>query len=148
MCGAMSRGMRCDGHRGGTSKSNGSLPIDSFKITPIIIAIVCATKGNGASMDGTAARHEADEILAELPDRISDVIKPFARHSPEHPALVQGDVTWTDADLAAIVGSTAITLANYGIRPGDRVMIVSENSLALAAILFAASEIDAWSVVV
>jgi hypothetical protein len=45
-----------------------------------------------AGMNGTAARHEADEILAELPDRISDVIKPFARQSPEHPALVQGDV--------------------------------------------------------
>jgi hypothetical protein len=56
-----------------------------------------ATKGNGASMDGTAA----DEILAELPDRIGDVIKPFVRHSPDHPALVQGDVTWTYAELAA-----------------------------------------------
>src|SRR5205807_10343286 len=40
-----------------------------LKSHPIIVAIVCATKGNGASMDGTAARHEADEILAELPDR-------------------------------------------------------------------------------
>jgi hypothetical protein len=38
-------------------------------------------------MDGTAARQEADKILAELPDRISDVIKPFVRHSPEHPAI-------------------------------------------------------------
>jgi hypothetical protein len=46
-------------------------------------------------MDGTAARQEAGEILAELPDRISDVIKPFVRQSPDHPALAQGDVTWT-----------------------------------------------------
>jgi long-chain acyl-CoA synthetase len=99
-------------------------------------------------MSATAARHEADKILAELPDRISDVIKPFARQNPDHPALVQGDVTWTYADLAAIVASTAITLADYGVRPGDRVMIVSENSLALAAILLAISEIDAWSVIV
>src|SRR5947208_3295979 len=114
----------------------------------MIIDAVDLDPSREAGMNATAARQEADEILAELPDRISDVIKPFARHSPEHPALVQGDVTWTYADLAAIVGSTAITLANYGIRPGDRVMIVSENSLALAAILFAASEIDAWSVVV
>jgi hypothetical protein len=38
-------------------------------------------------------RHEAVKILAELPDRIIDVIKPFAHHSPDHPALVQGDVT-------------------------------------------------------
>jgi long-chain acyl-CoA synthetase len=99
-------------------------------------------------MDATTARQEADKILAELPDRISDVIKPFARQSPDHPALVQDDVTWSYGDLAAIVARTAITLADYGVRPGDRVMIVSENSLALAAILLAASEIDAWPVVV
>jgi long-chain acyl-CoA synthetase len=99
-------------------------------------------------MSATAARYEADKILAQLPDRISDVIKPFARQSPDHPALVQDGVTWTYGDLMAIVASTAITLADYGIRPGDRAMIVSENSLAVAAILLAASEIDAWSVIV
>src|SRR5438132_6564531 len=109
MCGGISPGMRFDGHRARTSKSNGSSPIDSFKIIPIIVAIVCATKGNGASMDGTAARHEADEILAELPDRISDVVKPFARHSPDHPALVQGDVTWTYAALAAVVAARRLS---------------------------------------
>jgi hypothetical protein len=58
-------------------------------------------------MNETVARHEADETLAELPDRISDVIKPFARQSPERPALVQDDVTWTyivDALPAASTG--------------------------------------------
>jgi long-chain acyl-CoA synthetase len=99
-------------------------------------------------MDATTARRDAEKILAELPDRISDVIRPFARQSPDHPALVQGQVTWTYGDLAAIVARTAITLTDYGVRAGDRVMIVSENSLALAAILLAISEVDAWSVVV
>jgi acyl-CoA synthetase (AMP-forming)/AMP-acid ligase II len=99
-------------------------------------------------MDGTAARQEAEKILAELPDRVSDVIKPFARQSPDHPALAQGDVTWTYAELAAVVADTAGILNFYDIRPGDRVMIVSENSLALVALIFAASEIDAWSVTV
>jgi long-chain acyl-CoA synthetase len=99
-------------------------------------------------MSATAPRYEADKILAELPDRISDAIKPFALQNPDHPALVQGDVTWSYADLAAIVASTAITLGDYGVRPGDRVMIVSENSLAVVAILLAASEVDAWSVIV
>jgi acyl-CoA synthetase (AMP-forming)/AMP-acid ligase II len=99
-------------------------------------------------MDGTTARQEAEKILAELPDRISDVIKPFVRHSPDHPALVQGDVTWTYAELAAVVADTAGILKFYDVRPGDRVMIVSENSLALVALILAASEIDAWSVVV
>jgi acyl-CoA synthetase (AMP-forming)/AMP-acid ligase II len=100
------------------------------------------------SMDGTTARQEAEKILAELPDRISDVIKPFVRHSPDHPALVQGDVTWTYAELAAVVADTTLILKLYDIRRGDRVMIVSENSLALAALILAISELDAWSVVV
>jgi acyl-CoA synthetase (AMP-forming)/AMP-acid ligase II len=99
-------------------------------------------------MNGTKARHEADKIVAELPDRISDVIKPFVRESPDHPALVQGDVTWTYAELAAVVADTVVVLELYDIRLGDRVMIVSENSLALAALILAISEIDAWSVVV
>ena len=68
--------------------------IDSFKITPIIVGIACASGlKRETDMDGTAARHEAEKILAELPDRISDVIKPFARQSPDQPALVQGNVT-------------------------------------------------------
>ena len=60
-------------------------------------------------MDGTAARQEADNILAELPDRISDVIKLFARHSSDHPALVQGHVTWTYGELAVVAASTAMS---------------------------------------
>ena len=99
-------------------------------------------------MDATAAREEADKILAELPDRISDVIKPFARDNPDHPALVQDNVTWTYGELAAVVADTVVILKFYDIRPGDRVMIVSENSLALVALIFGVSEIDAWSVVV
>ena len=99
-------------------------------------------------MDATAAREEADKILAELPDRISDVIKPFARDNPDHSALVQDNVTWTHGELAAVVADTVVILKFYDIRPGDRVMIVSENSLALVALIFAVSEIDAWSVVV
>src|SRR3954451_23890934 len=72
-------------------------------------------------MNGTAAQYEADKILAELPDRNSDIIKPFARQTPDHPALVQGDVTWTYAELAAVVEDTTLILKFYDIRPGDRV---------------------------
>ena len=99
-------------------------------------------------MNGTAARLEADKILAELPHRISDVIKPFVRQSPDHPALVQGNVTWTYAELAGFIADTARILELYDIRPGDRVMIVSENCLALVALILAISEMDAWSVIV
>jgi hypothetical protein len=47
---------------------------------------------------------------------------------------VQGDVTWTYAELAAVVADAVIILKLYDIRPGDRVIIVSENSLALVAL--------------
>jgi acyl-CoA synthetase (AMP-forming)/AMP-acid ligase II len=99
-------------------------------------------------MDGATAQQEAMKILAELPDRIGDVIKPFARESPDQTALVQGKVTWSYAELTVVVAETALILKYYDIRPGDRVMIVSENSLALAALILDTSEIDAWSVVV
>jgi hypothetical protein len=33
----------------------------------------------------SATQYETEKILAELPDRISDVIKRFARQSPDHP---------------------------------------------------------------
>jgi acyl-coenzyme A synthetase/AMP-(fatty) acid ligase len=56
--------------------------------------------------------------------------------------------TWTYAQLAAVVAETTVILQLYDIRPGDRVMIVSENSLALAALILACSEIDVWSVLV
>jgi long-chain acyl-CoA synthetase len=95
-----------------------------------------------------AMQPETEKILAALPDRISDVIEPFARAHPDHPALVQGNVTWSYSELATVVADAALILKHYDIHPGDRVMIVSENSLALVALILAASKIDAWSVVV
>ena len=38
-------------------------------------------------------------------------------------------------------------LRALGIRAGDRMMIVSENCIALACLLFAASRLDAWAIV-
>ena len=69
-------------------------------------------------MGGAATRPEADKILVGLPDRISAVIKPFVRQSPDHPALVQGHVTWTYAELAGFIADTARILELYDIRPG------------------------------
>ena len=109
---------------------------------------MAATEAGEGGMNETAVRHEAEKILAELPARISNVITPFARQIHDHPALVQDDVTWTYAQLAAVVAETPVILQLHDIRPGDRVMIVSENSLALAALILACSEIDAWSVLV
>ena len=73
---------------------------------------------------------------------------PGLESSPDQPALIGDGKVWTYGDLPGIVDGAADALRNHGARPGDRIMIVSENSLALAALVLAASALDAWSVVV
>src|SRR5437016_1984320 len=86
--------------------------------------------------------------LDALPNRISHVIRPWARDRPAHPALADATTTWSYGELATIVADTAAILPALGLRPGDRLAVVSENSLALAALFLAAGELDAWTVVV
>jgi long-chain acyl-CoA synthetase len=95
-----------------------------------------------------AIQAETNEILRGLPDRISHVIRRHAAERPDHPALADGTTTWSYGTLSTIVADLAGGLVEYGVRPGDRLLIVSENSLRLAAFVLAASEIDAWVVVV
>src|ERR1700730_15771536 len=88
------------------------------------------------------------EILASLPRRIHDVIDQYAQATPNHPALVEDSATWNYRELHHAIRQIAAALQLLGIRPGDRMMIVSENCIALAGLLLAASRIDAWAIVV
>jgi len=72
----------------------------------------------------------------------------FAEETPDHPALVEDTVAWSYRELHQAVRKIAEALQSLGIRPGDRMMIVSENCIALAGLLLAASRIDAWAIVV
>src|SRR6266403_4410828 len=89
----------------------------------------------------------AEELLSGLPQRLDHVFRPWAETSPHQPALIGDGKVWTYGALPAIVDGAAAELRKHGIRPGDRVMVVSENSLALAALILAVSAVDAWSVV-
>src|SRR5579872_6851602 len=91
---------------------------------------------------------EAAALLANLPTRISDIIKPWAERSPDHPALVESSGAWTYPQLATAVSDAEQWLVQSCVRPGDRVMLVCENCRAFVAILLALSEIDAWPVLV
>ncbi len=91
---------------------------------------------------------EAAEILKTLPARISDLITPWAEHSPDHPALIENGGTWTYGQLATAVERTTSWLVQSGVRPGDRVVIVCENCRAFVAILLGLASIDAWPVLV
>lgn len=87
-------------------------------------------------------------LLARLPARISHVIRPWAARTPDHPALADAAGTWSYGELAEAVRQGATWLAARGVRPGDRVLVVSENCRPIAAIVLALAELDAWPVLV
>jgi long-chain acyl-CoA synthetase len=89
----------------------------------------------------------ATRILDGLPNRIHEVIDPHVAVTPDRVALVDDGAALTYRELDRAVSGTADALRALGIRPGDRVMIVSENCIALACLLFAVFRLNAWAIV-
>ena len=87
------------------------------------------------------------EIAAGLPRRIHEVIDQHAACSPDRVALIEDGASWSYRELDRSVVEIAAGLRELGVRAGDRMIIVSENCIALAALLLAASKIDAWAIV-
>src|ERR1035441_7309193 len=84
------------------------------------------------------------DFLSHVPERICDVITRWAELSPNRQALVESSGTWTYRELSSVMSETQRWLIDFGIRPGDRVLIVCENCLAFVAVLLALAGIDAW----
>jgi acyl-CoA synthetase (AMP-forming)/AMP-acid ligase II len=89
----------------------------------------------------------AEDLLSGLPARIHDVYARFARETPDHPAFIEGERIWTFGAFANAVDAVKADLVALGIRPGDRIMMASENSTALGAFVYAASKLNAWAIV-
>ena len=90
---------------------------------------------------------EIDEIAASLPRRLHSVVDRHVTEAPDHVALEEDGTAWSYRDLDRHVRDIARELSSFGLRAGDRMMIVSENCIALAALLLAASRLDAWAIV-
>jgi long-chain acyl-CoA synthetase len=93
-------------------------------------------------------KYNDPEFSSTLPARISDVVKPWAEHSPDRPALVEANGSWTYGELASAIAKTQMWLSKSGVCPGDRVMIVGENCREFVALLLASAAVDAWPVLV
>jgi long-chain acyl-CoA synthetase len=89
----------------------------------------------------------AAEILNVLPRRIHEMMDPYVAATPDRTALIDDNAKLTYRELDRSVGATADALRALGIRAGDRIMLVSENSIPLACLLLAASRLDAWAIV-
>jgi len=92
--------------------------------------------------------HIASKTSAAALSRISDVVKPWATRTPDHLALIETSGAWTYAQLDFAISATQTWLRATGIRSGDRVPIVGENSREFVALLLAAAGMDAWPVLV
>jgi acyl-CoA synthetase (AMP-forming)/AMP-acid ligase II len=91
---------------------------------------------------------DIDQLVASLPRRLHLVADRYIAETPDRVALIEDGRSWSYGELGRNVGDIADHLTALGIRPGDRMIIVSENCVALAALLLAASRIDAWAIVV
>jgi long-chain acyl-CoA synthetase len=89
----------------------------------------------------------AADILSGLPNRIHEVIVRHVEERPDHPALVENGETWSYRQFADAVDAVTVDFARLGIRAGDRVLVASENSVALAAFVFACSRLNVWAIV-
>ena len=95
--------------------------------------------------------HESEmlaDVLANLPTRVHGIISRQLASNAGGYALCRESRYWRYDELATTYERIAAVLTTRGVRPGDRVMIIGENSVALVALLFALSSIDTWAVMV
>ena len=90
----------------------------------------------------------ANGLIEGLPSRVHAVYARFALETPDHPAFVEAGRAWSYRQFSDAVEAVARDLRELHVRPGDRVMVASENSVALGAILFAVGKLDAWAIAV
>ena len=87
-----------------------------------------------------------DPQLPPLPARICDVPRRWAVATPDALAMRDGQSEWTYRQLITAILEAKQRLRQTGVRGGDRVVIVTENCMAVVALLFAVAELDAWFV--
>ena len=82
-----------------------------------------------------------------MPDRLIDIVRIGVLRDADLPAVTENDDrTVTYGELATIVDAAQEALRGLGVQPGDRVVVVNENSIAVVALLFAISGVDAWPI--
>ena len=83
--------------------------------------------------------------LAARSPRIHQAFRHWTATQPEKIALKDDARSLIYGELADAVEAVAQRLRDAGVRAGDRLLLVAENSVALCVCILAASRLDAWS---
>ncbi|MDM0032446.1 AMP-binding protein [Variovorax sp. J22P271] len=84
----------------------------------------------------------------EVACRVHELLHPWVAVQPEAVALRDAQVSLTYGQLEHEAESMARRLEDEKVRPGDRVLLVGENCVALCVLFLALSKVDAWTIVV
>lgn len=85
---------------------------------------------------------------AAAPRRIHEAFEAWAASRAGKLALADDMRAIRYGELGEVVAAVAARMQEAGVRPGDRVLLVAENCVALAVCILALSRLDAWSATV
>src|SRR5258707_8865683 len=74
---------------------------------------------------------------------LADLLRRSAARTPNKPAVVCGDISWTYAEFDRISERVAAGLAERGVAKGTRIAILARNSHAFVAMRFALARLGA-----
>lgn len=86
-------------------------------------------------------------LLSNLPSRIHLILEEGAKEGASRIAFTdERGIDWSYRRLIDTVERVSIEMSRLGVRAGDRIMVVCENSIAAIVLMYAASRLDAWAV--
>ena len=93
-----------------------------------------------------------DDVLGGQPTRLTHLLdvgaEGSAKRSGDSIIISDDGERLTYAELVARVAGSAARLAEHGVRAGDRVLLVLENSVEAVVLFFAVQRLEAWPVMV
>jgi len=89
-----------------------------------------------------------DEVLGGQPSRLTHLLDAGAERAADTVIVTGDEERLTYARLVARVAESAERLTEHGVRAGDRVLLVLENSVEAVVLFFAVQRLEAWPVMV